>query len=60
MVISSNLGFPRIGAHRELKKALESFWKGTSTRENLLDVAKQMRLRHWDMQKKAGIDHIPS
>ena len=60
MVTSANLGFPRIGAHRELKKALESYWKGKTTREELLEVAKEMRLRHWDMQKKAGIDHIPS
>ena len=60
MVLATNLGFPRFGAGRELKKAAESYWKGNSTAQDLQNVAKELRLRHWNMQKDAGIDHIPS
>jgi len=60
MVLASNLGFPRIGANRELKKAVESYWKKTSSQAELLDTAKELRLRHWTLQKKAGLHHIPS
>jgi 5-methyltetrahydropteroyltriglutamate--homocysteine methyltransferase len=60
MVIAANLGFPRIGAHRELKKALESFWKGDLSETALKDVAKELRKTHWTMQHRAGIKHIPS
>ena len=59
-VRSASLGFPRIGAHRELKKALESYWKGESSREALLSSAAQLRALHWRVQRQAGIDHIPS
>lgn len=60
MVISSNLGFPRIGAKRELKKAVESFWKGDLNEKELQSEAKCLRKLHWEMQKNAGIEHIPS
>lgn len=60
MVISANLGFPRIGAKRELKKAVEAFWKGESSEAELLNVAKDIRKTNWEMQKKAGINLIPS
>jgi 5-methyltetrahydropteroyltriglutamate--homocysteine methyltransferase len=60
MVLATNLGFPRVGANRELKKAQEAFWKGKGSESELLSVAKELRLRHWTMQKDAGIDHIPS
>ncbi|MDO5666511.1 MAG: 5-methyltetrahydropteroyltriglutamate--homocysteine S-methyltransferase [Alcaligenaceae bacterium] len=46
-----NLGLPRIGADRELKKALESFWAGNSSEESLLETGKQLRERHWQAQK---------
>lgn len=59
MVLATNLGFPRIGAHRELKKATESYWKGNSTRESLLETGREIRLNHWRMQQQAGLDHIP-
>ena len=39
------LGYPRIGPHRELKKALESFWAGRSTAEELEQVATDLRRR---------------
>lgn len=60
MTVSANLGFPRMGAHRELKSALESYWKGTSDRTQLREVAATLRARHWQLQKEAGIDTIPS
>jgi 5-methyltetrahydropteroyltriglutamate--homocysteine methyltransferase len=43
-----------------LKKALESYWKGQSTREELLATGAQLRARHWKLQRSAGLDHIPS
>ncbi|PJB70986.1 MAG: 5-methyltetrahydropteroyltriglutamate--homocysteine S-methyltransferase [Alphaproteobacteria bacterium CG_4_9_14_3_um_filter_47_13] len=60
MVLATNLGFPRFGAGRELKKATESYWKGTLSLNDLFKTAKELRLRHWSMQKDAGINHIPS
>ncbi len=60
LVLSTNLGFPRIGSHRELKKALEGYWSGASTEQELLNTAAALRARHWFVQQKAGIDHVPS
>ncbi|PWK32651.1 5-methyltetrahydropteroyltriglutamate--homocysteine S-methyltransferase [Cupriavidus plantarum] len=52
-----NLGFPRIGAKRELKFALESYWKGESSRDELTRVGAELRQRHWNDQK--GLDLVP-
>lgn len=60
MTVSANLGFPRIGAHRELKKALESYWKNEIDSIALSGAAAQLRARHWRLQQDAGIDVIPS
>lgn len=57
---SATLGFPRIGAFRELKKAQESYWKGTITRDELVNVSREIKKTNWQMQKSAGIDFIPS
>lgn len=57
MTTIHNLGFPRVGAKRELKFALEAYWKGESTREALKEVGIQLRERHWDHQ--AGLDLVP-
>ncbi|MGN1254441.1 MAG: 5-methyltetrahydropteroyltriglutamate--homocysteine S-methyltransferase [Prevotella sp.] len=54
------LGYPRIGKDRELKRALESFWAGRSTREELEAVAKELRKENWTLMQEAGIDLIPS
>lgn len=54
-----NLGFPRIGAQRELKKALESYWKGQINAEQLLSSAREIRINNWLLQQKAGINLIP-
>ena len=60
MTIVTNLGFPRIGAKRELKRALEAFWSGESTAASLQDTAATLRERHWQLQRKAGVDVPPS
>jgi 5-methyltetrahydropteroyltriglutamate--homocysteine methyltransferase len=57
MVTTHNLGFPRIGAKRELKFALESYWKGQSSREELKSLGAQLRQRHWIHQ--AALDLAP-
>jgi 5-methyltetrahydropteroyltriglutamate--homocysteine methyltransferase len=60
MTIAANLGFPRIGLKRELKKAIESYWKGNTSEDDLQEIAKELRQKHWETQKKAGIGYIPS
>lgn len=59
MAIATNLGFPRIGAKRELKKATESFWKGETSEAELLSAGKALRQQNWKLQQDAGITHIP-
>lgn len=60
MAISSNLGFPRMGIHRELKKALEAHWAGKLDATGLSSVGQVLRTNHWVLQKRIGIHHIPS
>ncbi len=55
----TNLGFPRIGAKRELKRAVEAYWKEESSASALQELAKSLRLRHWQLQKEAGADVVP-
>jgi len=52
------VGFPRIGEQRELKRALEAYWAGNSSQEELKNVASDLRKRHLIYQKNAGIDLI--
>ena len=52
------IGYPRIGEKRELKFALEKFWRKESSFEELESVAKMLRARHWQYQKDAGIKYI--
>jgi 5-methyltetrahydropteroyltriglutamate--homocysteine methyltransferase len=59
MVTTHNLGFPRIGARRELKFALEGYWKGQSSRAELTQLGGQLRQRHWQQQAGLGIDLVP-
>ncbi|WDE95909.1 5-methyltetrahydropteroyltriglutamate--homocysteine S-methyltransferase [Lentisphaera profundi] len=56
----NNLGFPRIGADRELKKALELFWSGSITEIELKSKSALLREQHWVIQQEAGVDLIPS
>ena len=57
MVTTHNLGFPRIGAQRELKFGLENYWKGSSTQDELAKLGAQLRERHWNDQR--GLDWVP-
>ena len=52
------LGYPRVGAQRELKFACERFWKGENSADELHRVAKQLRSQHWLAQKSAGLDYV--
>lgn len=55
----TNLGFPRIGAKRELKRAVEAYWKEETSASELQQLAKSLRLRHWTLQQDAGADVVP-
>ncbi|MFW5803169.1 MAG: 5-methyltetrahydropteroyltriglutamate--homocysteine S-methyltransferase [Verrucomicrobiota bacterium] len=59
-MLTHSLGFPRIGSHRELKKAQEGYWKGETSRDKLLETACELRKRHWTLQAEAGIDLVPA
>ena len=50
MVTTHTLGFPRIGADRELKFGLENFWNGQLSENELLDIAAKLREAHWKQQ----------
>jgi 5-methyltetrahydropteroyltriglutamate--homocysteine methyltransferase len=54
MATTHNLGFPRIGAKRELKFALESYWKGEFSLGELKALGAQLRERHWTNQTGLG------
>lgn len=58
-ILNHTLGFPRVGLKRELKKAQESYWAGNSTQEELLNVGRELRTRHWQQQQQAGVDLVP-
>jgi 5-methyltetrahydropteroyltriglutamate--homocysteine methyltransferase len=60
MTSTANFGFPRIGAQRELKKALERYWKGEIPSKDLHAAGAVIRAENWKRQHKAGITHIPS
>lgn len=55
---TATIGFPRIGARREMKKALESYWSGGITGNELLLMADQVELASWKEQAEAGIDLV--
>lgn len=59
MALAHNLGFPRIGRDRELKKAQEAFWRGELDEAGLRAVGSQLRAAHWQLQKDAGIEVLP-
>ena len=58
-ILSSNLGYPRIGEKREWKRALESYWNGEITETELLNRTTEIRLQNLQKQKDQGIDLIP-
>lgn len=57
---TASLGFPRMGRERELKFALEGYWSGKRTEQDLLTTAAALRKEHWGVQQSAGIRVIPS
>ncbi|MEG3632697.1 5-methyltetrahydropteroyltriglutamate--homocysteine S-methyltransferase [Micromonospora palythoicola] len=57
---STVLGYPRIGANRELKKAVEAYWAGTIDAEALADTAAGLRAQVWRTLRDARLDAIPS
>lgn len=57
MALTHNLGFPRIGKHRELKFALEHYWKGNTDAEALLAQAASLRAENWEHQSHC--DWVP-
>ena len=60
MSIASILGYPRIGPSRELKRALEGYWSGKLSADQLLAEASQLKAQRWRQQRAAGIEHIAS
>ncbi|AZR85017.1 5-methyltetrahydropteroyltriglutamate/homocysteine S-methyltransferase [Bordetella pertussis] len=59
MTIIHNLGFPRIGAQRELKRAVEAYWAGRQTAEALHETGRALRAAHWQRQADAGVAFVP-
>jgi len=57
MATTHSLGFPRIGAKRELKLAQEAYWQGRSARDSLLAAGVALRAEHWRAQ--SGLDLVP-
>ncbi|MES2426219.1 MAG: 5-methyltetrahydropteroyltriglutamate--homocysteine S-methyltransferase [Bacteroidota bacterium] len=58
-MLKNNLGYPRVGAHRELKKASEQYWAGKIGKQELFAAARAIREQNWKLQQEAGIDLIP-
>ncbi|SDN57955.1 methionine synthase (B12-independent) [Paenibacillus sp. yr247] len=58
-ILSSNLGFPRIGENREWKKALEAFWAGKLEESDFIKQIEEIRLNNLRLQQQKGIDLIP-
>ncbi|KAH9049168.1 cobalamin-independent methionine synthase [Lactarius hengduanensis] len=60
MVASAVLGFPRIGANREVKKAVEAYWAGKITADQLTQAAADVKKTNWTSLKAKGVDYVPS
>ncbi len=58
MTIAHIPGFPRIGARRELKFALESYWRGELPRAELKAIGRALRAEHWTLQTDLGLDYV--
>lgn len=59
-MLTHNLGYPRIGADRQLKRASERYWAHKISAEELLATGRELRRTNWQLQRAAGIDLIPS
>ncbi len=58
-MLKNNLGYPRIGTNRELKKSCEQYWSGKISKNELFETARRIRQQNWEIQRSAGIDLIP-
>lgn len=58
-MLTQNLGYPRIGGQRQLKKACEQYWAGKIELRDLKEVARNIKENNWQTQLSAGIDLIP-
>jgi 5-methyltetrahydropteroyltriglutamate--homocysteine methyltransferase len=59
MSTTHTLGFARIGKKRQLKRALEAYWQGHLSQDELIATGKTLRAEHWQLQTQAGIDLVP-
>ncbi|MEW4355145.1 5-methyltetrahydropteroyltriglutamate--homocysteine S-methyltransferase [Streptococcus pneumoniae] len=59
-MVTSIIGFPRLGEFRELKFTTEKYFRGEIGEAELLETAKNLRSKHWNLVKEAGISEIPS
>lgn len=59
MTVFHNLGFPRIGKQRELKKAVEAYWNQDLSQEALQQEGARLRQAHWQLQHEAGVKWVP-
>ncbi len=60
MTVIHNLGFPRIGVQRELKRAIEAYWAGKTDVQALEATGRELRARHWQIQADAGLEYVPA
>ena len=58
-MLTQNLGYPRIGSQRQLKKSCEQYWAGKIDLAELNKVARIIKEQNWQTQLDAGIDLIP-
>ena len=60
MIKINCIGYPRIGPKRELKNALEKYWKSEISESDLLKCASELKKNNWQTQKDNGVDSICS
>ncbi len=58
-IINHTLGFPRVGLRREAEKSARELLGGQRHSRELLAVGRELRARHWEQQKQAGVDLLP-
>ncbi|WP_141289812.1 hypothetical protein, partial [Ideonella azotifigens] len=58
MIRTHTLGFPRMGAQRELKQALERHWRGELSPAELETQGQRLRVRHWELQRDHGLASV--
>ncbi|MNJ95202.1 5-methyltetrahydropteroyltriglutamate--homocysteine methyltransferase [compost metagenome] len=58
-MLTHNLGYPRIGSNRELKKACEQYWSGKLSAVELRNISRDISIQNWKLQHDAGIDLVP-